>query len=180
MKGDPDHARSPSDPEPAADPSATLPDHVADQVVRITAAMARAKGLPPLGFSLDFTDTTFTVSPFVEGSYLYASGPPGGPLGIGVRAIAREASFVGVAGDDASEQVAEQVELLGESRRALAWISGASMARRSNCAILVAPPEGDQALLIELNVGHQGPEVTCKTTLDNPALAKVLASLAFE
>lgn len=160
--------------DPPMQPS-TAP--VSNVLVQIDAASARAKGLPELAFSLDFRETSFTVMPFAEGSYLRASGPPGGPLFLVVSAITRDAEFG--PDDGASSSVVEQVELLGEQRRAVAWISGASHARTSHCSILVAPPQGEQALLIELGVGHQRDEVTCKTALAHEQLAKVLASLRF-
>lgn len=163
-------------------PIEPLPEHMADQVVTISAALARSKGLAPLGFSLDFTGTAFTVSPFAEGSYLYASGPPGGPLGLRVSPVARNAEFAGVVGGSNPELqlIAEQVELLGASRRAVTWISGSSMARTSWCAVIVEPAAGDDALLLELGVGHSGDEVSCKIALGHDELAKVVASLRFE
>ncbi|MFV8752827.1 hypothetical protein ACNOYE_19965 [Nannocystaceae bacterium ST9] len=180
-----EHESSKSEPnesEPTeSEPTEALPDHMANQVVTIAAAQARAKGLPPLGFSLDFTGTAFTVSPFVEGSYLYASGPPGGPLGLRVSPVARDAAFAGVVGGSNVERqlVTEQIELLGASRPAVAWISGESMARTSWCAFILAPESGDDALLFELGVGHQGDAITCKTALGQAELAKVIASAKF-
>lgn len=181
-------ARQPKDPaSPTADPAASsreptnaMPSDamLVDSLVRITADAARANGLPPLDFSLDFRATAFTVMPFAEGSYLRASGPPGGPLFLIASAITTRAEFG--PGEGASDSVVEQVELLGEQRRAVAWISGSSHARTSHCSFVVAPPQGEQALLIEIGVGHQGPEVTCKTALGHEPLAKVLASLRFE
>jgi hypothetical protein len=179
--------RQPKDPEGQGEPASTpatretpMPssEPVFDVVVQIDAASARAKGLPELAFSLDFRTTSLSVAPFAEGSYLRASGPPGGPLFLIVSAIARDAEFG--PGEGASSSVVEQVELLGAPRRAVAWISGASHARTSHCSILVAPPQGEQALLIEIGVGHQRDEVTCKTALAHEQLAKVLASLRFE
>lgn len=180
-------ARQPKDPaSPTAAPTASSRDNanampsdamLVDSLVRITADAARANGLPPLDFSLDFRATAFTVMPFAEGSYLRASGPPGGPLFLIASAITTRAEFG--PGDGASDSVVEQVELLGEQRRAVAWISGSSHARTSHCSFVVAPPQGEQALLIEIGVGHQGPEVTCKTALGHEPLAKVLASLTW-
>lgn len=173
-------SRQPHDeePEPTREVVVTPPssDPVSNALVQIDAASARAKGLPELSFSLDFRDTAFTVMPYAEGSYLRASGPPGGPLTLVVSAITRDAEF---GPGDASSSVVEQVELLGEPRRAVAWISGSSHARTSHCSILVAPARGDHALLLELGVGHQGPDITCKTALAHAQLARVIASLRF-
>jgi hypothetical protein len=172
--------------KPVADPSekpvAELPEHISGQVVTITAALARSKGLPPLGFSLDFTDTAFTASPFLDGSYLVASGPPGGPLSLRVSPVARNAEFAGIVGGSELETKpkSEQIDLLGAKRPAVAWISGESMARTSWCAFIVAPQTGDDALLIELGVGHSQADITCKTALGHDELAKVIASLRFE
>jgi hypothetical protein len=174
-------SRQPHDEEPESQREVVVTppssDPLSNALVQIDAASARAKGLPELSFSLDFRDTAFTVMPYAEGSYLRASGPPGGPLSLVVSPITRDAEF-GPA-DAASGSVVEQVELLGEPRRAVAWISGSSQARTSHCSILVAPARGDHALLLELGVGHQGPDVTCKTALAHEQLAKVIASLRF-
>lgn len=168
--------------EPANDgPDEPLPSSMANQVVTISAAQARSKGLLPLGFSLDFTGTAFTVSPFVEGSYLYASGPPGGPLGLRVSPVARTAELTSAVERGRAnlevKVIAEPIEVLGSSRPAVTWISGESMARTSWCAFIVAPEASDDALLIELGVGHQGDAVTCKTALGHTELAKVIATL---
>ncbi len=169
-------------PDQHAEAAVELPSSMANQVVTISAAQARAKGLSPLGFSLDFTGTAFTVSPFVEGSYLFASGPPGGPLNLRVSPVARNAAFAGVVGgsqDLDAKLVPEQVELLGLTRQAVAWISGTSMARTSWCAVIVAPASGDDALLLEAGVGYSGDAISCATALGHDELAKVIASLAF-
>jgi hypothetical protein len=157
-----------------------LPEHMGGELVTITPELARAKGLA-LGFSLDFTDTAFSVSPFSNGGYVHASGPPGGPLVLRVSAATRNADLATIAGGGKLETkpTPEEIDVLGAKRPALAWITGESLARTSWCAFVVAPETGDDALLFELGVGHSGEDITCKTALGHDELAKVVGSLRF-
>ena len=169
--------------KPAKPAKSASPEPVNMAQISITPDEAAAAGLAKLGFSLDTTGTGMSGSKFGAGAYLTLSGPPGGPLTLRISAATIGAEFSDVVGGDAvldATLVEEQVELLGETRRAAAWITGSSMARTSWCAVIVGPSgaaQADPALLLELGIGHQGDEVVCATALEAPQLRPVIDSL---
>lgn len=172
----------PAEQRPAEQPDAPAkdPEPVTQERVSITAEQAAAAGLPALGFSLETTGMGMSGSQLGNGEYLHLSGPPGGPLTLRVTPTTIGAAFAEVEG---AKLVEEQVELLGEQRRAAAWITGESLARTSWCAVIIGPPgakSGDPALLLEVGVGHQGDALACATALDGPKLGSVVRSLKLE
>jgi len=162
-------------PEPALEP--TRPRF------RSTAEEAKAAGLPPLGFSLDLGDVGMSGSRFGDGDYATFSSPPGGTMMLIVSPATVGADPASLVHREGAEVTPQEVELLGAERRAVAWISGEGRARASWCGIIVAPEgaaEGAPALLLELGVDHQGPEITCATTLEDDDLGPMAKSLRFE
>lgn len=179
----------PSEPSvepPSEPPSLREPEWVTVERITITAAEAKAAGLPAIGFSLDTTGTGMIGTRLDDRNYLHLSGPPGGPLMLIISPATIGAELADLVGGDRvldARLVPEQVELLGAPRSAVAWITGASLARTSWCAVIVGRPEaaaGDPALLLEVGVGHQGDTVTCKTALEDHLLRPVIASLTLE
>lgn len=169
---------SPSQARP--DAPAKDPQPVSGEHIHITAEQAAAAGLPALGFSLETTGMGMSGSQLGNGEYLHLSGPPGGPLTLRIAPSTIDAAFAEIEG---AKLVEEQVELLGEPRRAAAWITGESLARTSWCAVIIGPPgakSGDPALLLEVGVGHQGDALACATALDGPKLGSVVRSLKLE
>jgi hypothetical protein len=167
--------------EPPSKPDSTpaTGDHIT-----VTASEAATAGLPELGFSLR-TAGGMSGTRLTDGRYLHLSGPPGGPLSLSISPATIDAELTALLGDriGSAKVVTEQVELLGASRAAVAWITGESQARTSWCALIVGhagAQAGDAALLIELGVGHQGDAVTCKTALEHPTLEAVVESLVFD
>jgi hypothetical protein len=161
------------EPEPA------IGDHIT-----VTASEAATAGLPEFGFSLT-TAGGMSGTRLTDGRYLQLSGPPGGPLSLSISPATAGAELTTLIGDriGGANVVTEQVELLGASRTAIAWITGESHARTSWCALILghahAQPD-DVALLLELGVGHQGDAVSCKTALEHPTLKLVVESLRFD
>ena len=176
-------AKQPPTEQPTAvqpDAPAKDPEPVTKERVSITAEQAAAAGLPALGFSLETTGMGMSGSQLGNGEYLHLSGPPGGPLTLRIAPTTVDAAFAEVEG---AKLVEEQVELLGEQRRAAAWITGESLARTSWCAVIIGPPgakSGDPALLLEVGVGHQGDALACATAIDDPNLGPVVRSLKLE
>lgn len=167
--------------KPTDAPTDQLPEHISGEVVTITTALAQSKKLPPLAFSLDFTGTGFSVSTFSSGSYLHASGPPGGPLILEVSPVASDAELAKIVQTrhaDAKLSMAP-IEVLGASRSAVAWMTGEGFSLTSWCAFIVAPETGKDALLIELGLGHSKSDVLCETALGHDELAKVIASFSW-
>lgn len=149
---------------------------------RTTVEDAKAAGLPPLAFSFDITGTGMAGGPG-DGHYVTLSGPPGGPLMLRISPATVGADPATLVRRDASPVTAQEVELFEAKQRAVAWITGEGMGRTSWCGIVVAPPgatEGAAALLVELGVGHQGEDVTCKTTVEDDVLGPIVKSLVFE
>ena len=169
-------------PKPAPELGSSEPQ--TDPAVHITASDAEAAGFPPLGFSLDTTDTGLSGSRF-GADYLTLSGPPGGPLILRFAPASTGAELPSLLTDMAggASLVAESIELLGETRPAAAWITGESLARTSWCATVLSPPNsepGAPALLLIAGVGHQTEATTCATALANPTIAAALASFAWD
>jgi len=150
---------------------------------RTTAEDAKAAGLPPVAFSFDTTDSGMSGSGSSDGDYVTLSGPPGGPLMLRIAPATVGADPAALVRRGSASVTAEEVELLGAKRRAVAWITGEGLARTSWCGIVVAPTgaaEGAAALLVELGVGHGGEEITCKTAVEHHVLGPVVKSLVFE
>jgi hypothetical protein len=168
--------------EPPVDPPIDpLPEHISGEVVTITAALAKSKKLPPLAFSLDFTGTGFSVSPFSNGGYLHASGPPGGPLSLQVSPVAGDAELwevIQARHADAKLSMAP-IDVLGAIRPAVGWITGEGFSRTSWCGFMIVSETSDDALLVELGVGHSDSDVLCETALGHVELAKVIASFSW-
>jgi hypothetical protein len=155
--------------------------------VTITAAEAEAAGLPKLGFSLDPSSAGMSGSKLVDGLYLRLSGPPGGPLMLLVSPATVGADFSSLVSAELLDGplLEQQVELLGATRRAVAWSTGAGHARTSWCGVILGPADAgpnDAALLLELGVGHPDPSApaSCAAALSSPSLGPVVASLSLE
>jgi hypothetical protein len=173
--------KPPPEPDSKVEPEPVKEESVTEEHITITAAEATAAGLPALGFSLRTTGAGMSGSKFGDGQYVHLSGPPGGPLSLSISPTTIGADLQKLIGG--ATVATEQVELLGASRSAAAWVTGESLARTSWCALIVGRPEakaGDPALLLELGVGHQGDAVTCKTALEDPTLKPIVESLTLD
>jgi len=186
-------------PEPAADaatpvaPEPPSPDDSPTRV-RVTATEAAEHGLPAIGCSLDTAGTPLSAGTFSEGDVLlWASGPPGGPQSItvdgcreapdGEGALERHvrAAFADPRRGPLTVGEPTEVELAGARRAALPFITGASMARTSWCAIAVPDPAGAaQGLVVYAAIGDQRGGPDCTVPLGNQQLARVLATFRLE
>jgi hypothetical protein len=174
---------SPTDAAPVTTEPTSNDEPPVDEPGRlsVTTAQAEAAGLAPLAFSLDVRDSGMSGNTFSDARYVTLSGPPGGPLMLMISptTVGEEFYFSNIV----ATEVEQEVELLGAKHRAVAWITGSSMARTSWCAILLAPKgaaHGDPALLLTLGVGHQGDQTTCATAREHHVLKAVVDSLRFD
>lgn len=184
-----DRAKQPSeaakDPAEPASTAKQLPEADTSRV-SVSASASEAAGLPALAFSLDLGSSGMSGTSLEHNRYMTLSGPPGGPLMLLISPATVGADFSNLVGGDQvldATLVDQEVELLGAKRRAVAWITGASMARTSWCALIVAPEgaaKGDPALVLELGVGHSGDDTVCATARDHHVLGPVVDSFRFE
>lgn len=167
------------------EPVPTAPDEAGR--LSVSAAAAEAAGLPPIGFSLDPGRSAMQGSMLGNGRYMTLSGPPGGPLILRISPTTVGEAFANIVGGDGvldATLVEQEVQLLGDKQRAVAWVTGSSLARTSWCGILLAPnkaaAKGEPALLLELGVGHQGDTTSCATAREHHVLKSVVESFRFD
>lgn len=163
---------------------------VAKPLVHISAADARRKRLPAIGFSLEVGWNAMIASPFpAAGSYLIVSGPPGGPLSLRVldargamddaalRAIV-EREHAGAGPLDIG--VAAEVALAGAARRALPYTTGSSpITRTGHCAVLVTTSRASLVLLFSAGIGN-APAPSCADTLAHDKLGPLAATFRID
>lgn len=145
---------------------------------------AKDTGVAGVGFELrGLRGQGWTVIT-LEGAFFAVSGPPGGPLGLQIRAYDEKS------GDNAKlfESIvthkplkvgkAEKVELAGEQREAQSFRTGASLASTAYCLIrLPAKPGAKNGLVFLADSGmNEKDEPSCKKALDAPALKPIVAS----
>ena len=135
---------------PSPPPVQASPTNPSARGVTITDEGARAHKLPPMGFSVDTEGTSLLASPLPDhgDSYLYLSGPPGGPLGVGFLPYAGSTEkaeierFVQQQFDKSPPLVMgkiSQIDFAGGKRTTIAFKTGASMAEATNCGIVLPP-----------------------------------------
>lgn len=178
----------PAETRPAERPTAASPRPAG--TVEITAAEAKAKGLPPVAFSLVASGGGWTVGKLPgQGVYLRLSGPPGGPLSFSVETFpnprasgATLESWIRGRFNKPFRQPLTlgkpgRFTLAGGARPALAFTSGKSMARTAYCAVLVAAKSRPVTELVVL-FGHGAPQgqPTCDEIARHNSLAPVLQS----
>jgi hypothetical protein len=150
-----------------------------------------AHALPRLGFSLDIVKTGFLATKFPGGDIaLYLSGPPGGPLGIGIGFTHERAhdaamltKWIKAHNERGPLELGKptQVQVGGAPRTALPYVIGESMARTSSCAFVIeAQPPGPEALVVEVGVGQSKGAPDCGPALGQEWIARVLASLHWQ
>jgi hypothetical protein len=120
----------------------------------------------------------------LDGAFFAASGPPGGPLGLQIRAYDEKS------GDNAKLFDAlvthkptkagkpEKVDLAGEPREALAFRNGEGFGTSAYCLIRLPAKAGATNGLVFLAFSGMSDkeEPTCKKALDAPALKPIVAS----
>lgn len=156
----------------------------------VTAADARAKGLPPIGFSVEWPRPRLFLGSVLahEGTYLTLSGPPGGPLGMSVRGYTNADANHGILETVIVEHpprppvirgAPETIDLAGAARPALAYIQGESLARSLTCLALVPSPGNKrEGLVVRFYVaaGSAMSKAACKTVVERPSIAPLVAS----
>jgi hypothetical protein len=127
------------------------------RIVTVTAKEAKAKGLWPLGLTLNITDTSLSSSRFPQkGVYLTMSGPPGGPLGIRVRKVALHkvtGPFKAEPGLTWSSDKKELIMVGKRKRVAFAFTRGKSLARSHGCNVHLSAPKVAGKLLLTFYIG---------------------------
>lgn len=152
------------------------------QIVTVTAKEAKAKGLWPLGISLNITDTSLSSSRFPDkGVYLTMSGPPGGPLGIRVRKVALHkvtGPFKAKPSVTWSSDKKELIRVGKRKRVAFAFTQGKSLARAHGCYVHLSAPKVAGKLLLTFYISagkgkHPGCEALGKLKPFNTVLPSV-------
>jgi hypothetical protein len=155
--------------------------------VIVDAAQAAAHGLPAIGIQLDAQNRLMVTRFSQPGSYVSASGPPGGRIefeawntdeaGLGHAAVRRavEHRFMApslvpkVWGSDGV------LEIAGARRPAVAFLSDKAFMQTGWCAALV--PHGTGTLLVALASGAPGATtITCEQVVAHPSLQPILQS----
>lgn len=152
----------------------------------ITAAASQARGLPPVGLSVDLAGTVLHDSGAPRpGVLLHLSGPPGGPLGVSVEIVKDGGGLEALVRERFDKpgwgplRIGEPVtvEVAGEKRPGLAFATGQSLGAMGQVAALVEFPGKDFAALVVLGCGGREPDA--KGTLAHPDLAAVARTLRF-
>lgn len=176
-------------PKPAAIRSPKKPKPVLDESKRvsITAAQAKAKGLPAIDVSL-IPASAFAVARFPQdATYLQLSGPPGGPLSLAIYAWPHGAKrdvgalkswLQALINTDSTFGAAEKVSVGARPALAIAAVAGEKAARANHCAILVPAAGGKQTIVLAMihGVGVMA-KPSCEAAASHPQLAAVLASV---
>ncbi|GEM_PF-3092426 len=189
-RGDPKPDPGPARPELVPTPERALEPAQAQVVtgpeIEITPEQARAAGLPPLGFRLDIAASSMSGSKLGDGAYLRLSGPPGGPLSLALTPALLGAEFAELAPQAGEGGVTSTVELAGQPRRALGWVSGESQARTAWCLVLIArdgAQNEEPALALRLGVGigeSDGADKSCAIALEHTVLGPIVASFSID
>jgi hypothetical protein len=158
-------------------------------IVSISAADAAARGLPPIALRL--STAGMIATPFPDaGTYVIASGPPGGPLLLRVQATAEPAGDLDAVrrvvaplfpGNRAPRAWSEPVALAlgGEHALALAFLSGAGLFQAVWLAAIVSLPAGSLLISACRGVGPAAASASVHEIVGHPALGAALASLSF-
>jgi hypothetical protein len=171
-------------PPPMPDASTPLP------AVLVTAEAAAAHGLPPIAMRVDVPPGALAPGPFTHaGSYLSASGPPGGPLSFAVVATAeREGDAMAVRRALAAHvptvaprawSAPSEVMIGGEPRVAMAFLCGSGVRQSVWCGAVVTRPAGSVLLVGHVGVppGDRAPR--CDDVFANPATGPLFGALSF-
>jgi len=153
---------------------------------------AVAHGLPALRVRLDTAGTPMLASATPEpGKYVIVSGPPGGVLQLdvwtsdqrGTDAAAIERAVRARLSQPYFQPLvvgaAEEIELAGARRTALALFSGSGMVRTAWCATLITAGSSTALVTIGMAAGAE-PEVPCSQVLAHPVLGKLAATLSLD
>lgn len=148
-------------------------------MVAVTAVEAQSKGLPPIGFQVDATGTSLSLTTFPEpDKYLIASGPPGGPLLAIVWATDASESHAGAIEGAIYKHFSQrwqqplvvgelgQVEIAGAARLALSFTTGQAMRRTAWCGVLV----GASLFVTFGRALGQAPALSCADVMSEPSL----------
>lgn len=158
----------------------------------VTAADAKALGLPPFGFRVTMTKGWSKSGPSKD-EYVRASGPPGGPLTFiakpfdhasekeAIDALFRKATSDWSGLEPSETGPVETVTLGGRKLEAQAFRTGKSMSTTNWCVIKApggaAAPGG---IVFLFGTGtNEGIKPTCKRTLDHDWIAEIVSTLAF-
>lgn len=131
--------------------------------VEITAAESASHGLPPAEITLDTGKFRMWGSKLsMKDEYLRLSGPPGGPLGLIVKRVAKApkdtADWKAYIEENFKDRFPEtgsigKLEIDGEPRAAFTCTTDKSMARSHHLLILFAVPKSEEGVIVEFYSG---------------------------
>jgi hypothetical protein len=170
----------------AATSAAPLPSQMAPAEKDVVAVTTKDAGVAGVGFELRGIagqGWTVTTTPS-EGDLFRVSGPPGGPLGLKIRAYDEKSAdnvklFESVETHKPMKAgKPEKVEIAGEPREAQSFRTGEGFATTAHCLIRLPAKPGAKTGLVFL--AHSGlsdkTEPSCAKALDAPALKPIVAS----
>ena len=156
------------------------------RLMKVSAADAKAKGLPAIGLGVDLAGTAMSGAVLPDSdTYLRLSGPPGGPLLFRVEPWrekdadastlekAMRARFSRPTDEPFVVGKAATVKIGGAARPALPFMTGQSMARTAWCAAVV-PAGKEGSLLVLAGIGGNAPD--CAVTLAHESIAALVRS----
>jgi hypothetical protein len=176
-----DHAPQTTAPVESRGTVAPLSEESA--MIEVKAAEAEAKGLPRIGFRVDPSGTSLSITAFPPqpDKYLVASGPPGGPLLAGVWATdERESDAAAIEravrkyfSNPWQEPLvigeASTIALGGKTYPALAYRTGTSLRLTAWCAAIVG--NGPSLLVTLGRAPGDAPALSCADVIAEPNLA---------
>ncbi|MEL7472105.1 MAG: hypothetical protein AAGK04_02220, partial [Planctomycetota bacterium] len=175
-----------TDPDaPPSDTSDTDPSEGAQPMFTVSAADAKAHGLPAATISVS---TDGGLTPFAlptEHAYLQLSGPPGSPFGLSVESVkagSTETDLRNVAelrfeGQELELGAFGEIELAGAPRPAITCAAGQSLGRAYHLLALVEAPGGG-AVLVDFGMGPTEPPMpTPQQLLEDDKAGPLLRSL---
>jgi len=161
------------------------------EIVKVTAAEAAARGLPRYGVSIDVTGSGCTVARLPDKTtFLRLSGPPGGPLGLLIRSSRTASARPKWLGQLVQREVPDRGLKLGakatlvvdgKQHPAIAYTTGASLARAHGCLIdaFSSPKQDGLLILFWISAGtsaHPG----CAALARSGPFATLLPSLTIK
>jgi len=159
-------------------------------MVEVTAAEAKAQGLPPIGLRVDPGDAPLSLLKFPEpDKYLIASGPPGGPLLVIVWETDQRESNVAAVESAVRKNFAQTwqqplvigeagtLQIAGAARPALAFMTGESLRKTAWCGVVMSGPSAS----VFVTFGRATREVAatpCAEVMTEPSLAAFARTFA--
>ncbi|MCA9664548.1 MAG: hypothetical protein KC503_03140 [Myxococcales bacterium] len=146
----------------------------------------RKRSLPQTNIELDPKGGGWSVSRFVgKAVYLTLSGPPGGPLGLEIRAHSAKGADRAVLAQLARRHdkgavlgKLVRVTFAGKKRAALPYVKGSQAAHSSGCVVLIRRAGRGRGIYADAYVSAGArTRPSCKAVLGNKRLAPTLATL---